>query len=331
MPAAALPSILDTSGFADPGDLRRQVLEGLRRAMGWELAFLTRVEDGVLEVLEVAGDHDWITPGDRLPAEATFCFRLMNGAPPWTDRLSDPSSPYHETACREAIGAESYSGHVVRRLDGAAFGTLCAIDRERREPTADQRALGDVFARLLAWEIDRDAMLQEIVLLARTDALTGLVNRSAFYERLSEEVSRSVRHGSPLTLVLFDIDHFKRVNDRHGHPAGDLALVHAADTIGALVRAGDVLARVGGEEFAWLLPATAGAAGRRAAERARTAIAATPFPHGAPVTISAGVCELASAASPEDLYRLADRALYRAKDEGRDTCVLHRREEPLSA
>jgi diguanylate cyclase (GGDEF)-like protein len=122
--------------------------------------------------------------------------------------------------------------------------------------------------------------------------------------------------------VLLDLDHFKQVNDTLGHPVGDKVLVEVAARLRDVTRAGEHLARVGGEEFAWLLPEADAAGAVAAAERAREAIRATPFALGGTLTISAGVCTLAEAGGESrELYRLADTALYRAKAAGRDRVV----------
>jgi diguanylate cyclase (GGDEF)-like protein len=159
---------------------------------------------------------------------------------------------------------------------------------------------------------------------AMSDGLTGLLNRRAFDERLRAEAARAVAEGRPLSVALLDLDHFKAVNDRHGHPAGDRVLVQTAACLRAVSRFGDHVARVGGEEFAWILPNTDAAAAIGAAERVRRAMAAVDFGDVGPATLSIGVCELAVAGDAGRLYELADVALYRAKAAGRDRCVLHR-------
>jgi diguanylate cyclase (GGDEF)-like protein len=121
--------------------------------------------------------------------------------------------------------------------------------------------------------------------------------------------------------VLVDLDHFKQVNDRHGHLVGDTVLVEVARRLTATAREEDVLARIGGEEFAWLLPECDAETAWTAAERARRAIAGSIFPEVGPVTMSAGVAELAEDASINEFFRAADAALYWAKDQGRDACV----------
>src|SRR3954453_17060201 len=131
--------------------------------------------------------------------------------------------------------------------------------------------------------------------LALLDPLTGLPNRRAFDARLGEEGARESRTGRPLSLVLLDLDHFKRVNDGHGHPAGDAVLVEAGRRLTTAARPGYALARVGGEEFAWLLPEAAAEEAGAAADRARAAVSGRAFTDDLQVTASAGVCGLVAA------------------------------------
>jgi diguanylate cyclase (GGDEF)-like protein/putative nucleotidyltransferase with HDIG domain len=153
---------------------------------------------------------------------------------------------------------------------------------------------------------------------AATDPLTGLPNRRVFNERLREEVARARRYGRPLSLVLIDLDHFKQINDGLGHETGDRVLRGVAARLSALGRNVDLLARIGGEEFAWILPETSGIEAYAVAERARQAVAGASHPDLAPLTLSAGVCDLTQAEDADDLFRLADSALYWAKSHGRN-------------
>lgn len=171
---------------------------------------------------------------------------------------------------------------------------------------------------------------RELERLAITDPLTGLHNPRYFYARLDEEQSERTRTGQPLSLIILDLDHFKRVNDQYGHLVGDDVLANAARAIASVTRRGETAARVGGEEFAILLPASTADAAREIAERARQSIAATgtPLPGGGGKAIhvlaSAGVASTADLpdATARELYRAADEALYRAKAEGRDRTVV---------
>jgi diguanylate cyclase (GGDEF)-like protein len=168
----------------------------------------------------------------------------------------------------------------------------------------------------------------EVERLAQTDPLTGLANRRHFMGVLAQEVERSERYGRPLSLVALDLDHFKAVNDAHGHAAGDDVLREAARALRAVCRDVDLAARMGGEEFSLLLPETDAAGARIVAERVRERIAGKA--HRAPagqtfrVTASLGVARLRPGASGEALLQAADEALYRAKAAGRNQVVLAR-------
>jgi diguanylate cyclase (GGDEF)-like protein len=166
-----------------------------------------------------------------------------------------------------------------------------------------------------------------------TDMLTGWHNRRYLQARMKEELARACRDGSNLVCMMLDIDHFKHVNDTWGHAAGDSVLRELAQRIDAEVRASDVAARFGGEEFVILLPNTTSADGQFLAERIRNAVSTAPFelPEGGhmPVTVSIGIAEFNPAAVKGDLKSLgealiarADVALYGAKAAGRDRVVV---------
>lgn len=155
---------------------------------------------------------------------------------------------------------------------------------------------------------------------AFTDDLTGLANRRRFDRQLQREVARTERYGHPFCLLLVDIDHFKEVNDAHGHEAGDEALRRVANAIQSGTRGIDTGARIGGDEFAIILPETDLARGLEVAERLRASIKSLAIEGTGRVTASLGVAELpACAAGGDELRAAADAALYDAKRGGRDS------------
>jgi two-component system cell cycle response regulator len=166
-----------------------------------------------------------------------------------------------------------------------------------------------------------------LALLAITDGLTGLYNHRHFQERLAEQFDLSVNSGAGFSVVLFDLDHFKRVNDEYGHTCGDALLVDVSNLLAPHVRSGDFLARYGGEEFGLILPGTSGTEAFAVAERIRGEVSRAPLlTEQIRVTISGGIAAQATLAcrSAAELLRRADEALYRAKRHGRNRIVVAR-------
>jgi diguanylate cyclase (GGDEF)-like protein/PAS domain S-box-containing protein len=169
---------------------------------------------------------------------------------------------------------------------------------------------------------ERKVLEAELLRLATTDPLTGAANRRRFLEQMEMELARVKRHGKPAAFLMADIDHFKEVNDAHGHAVGDAVIQHLAELARKRLRRSDLFARLGGEEFGILLPETDLAAARGFADLFRRQAADAPMQSakGAiSITISVGVSELdPSDASPDPVLSRADKALYRAKEGGRN-------------
>jgi diguanylate cyclase (GGDEF)-like protein len=154
--------------------------------------------------------------------------------------------------------------------------------------------------------------------MAITDGLTGLSNRQEFNRLLDLEIERATRYETPLTLIMYDLDHFKRVNDSFGHDAGDSVLRTVAELSNQKLRSTDLHGRWGGEEFMIILPQSALEAAQDAAEKLRQTIANHTFANVGHVTASYGVVELAPQENSKSLAQRVDAALYRAKDRGRN-------------
>lgn len=154
--------------------------------------------------------------------------------------------------------------------------------------------------------------------LATTDTLTGLCNRRCLNDALVREINRAARYASPLSLILFDIDHFKRINDTFGHQAGDQVLKRLTVVVGGAIRTTDLFARWGGEEFVVLLPGSGLDAARLLAEKLRVLLEKHPFPKIGQVTCSFGVTGYAPGDGLDGLMEKADFCLYRAKTSGRN-------------
>jgi diguanylate cyclase (GGDEF)-like protein len=203
-------------------------------------------------------------------------------------------------------------------------------------------ALGDATVPVLKWAVATGTLLVAGTLItalqsqtektltqlgaaARTDSLTGLANRRELEQRFAGELERSTRSGRPLSIVVLDLDWFKEFNDRFGHAAGDRALVQLAQALRRATRTSDVVARLGGEEFAVLAPETDELEGYQLAERLRAEVRATFARQPEKMTVSCGVASFpVHGITAGELLHSADRALYEAKEAGRDRSVVYR-------
>ncbi len=205
--------------------------------------------------------------------------------------------------CVQACNLRNDEGYVVR---------VVAVVRDVTDQVARERDL----------EQSRVSALQEASVareLAQTDPLTGLANRRRVMAGLDQMVLESQKNGQPLVVVLFDIDHFKSVNDTYGHPHGDKVLQEVARICKDQAREGDIVGRVGGEEFVWIIPGADPSFARIASERLRLAISVgTAIADRPPVTISAGFTALRPGDASLKLFARADAALYEAKGAGRN-------------
>ena len=208
---------------------------------------------------------------------------------------------------------------------GSTNGTFVNNHRVRASAVEDGDYLrvGECIYRFLAGGNIEAGYHEEIHRLTVIDPLTAVHNRRSLNEFLDREVERARRHNRPLCVVLFDIDFFKRINDQHGHLAGDFTLKNVAARVKALTRQDEMLARYGGEEFAVVLPETSLEKGVAFAERIRRALSETAFAFEGrpiPVTVSAGVGVLPAggATTAPDLLKRADDRLYEAKRAGRN-------------
>jgi two-component system cell cycle response regulator len=202
------------------------------------------------------------------------------------------------------------------------LGTVVLGSRRRGVYGGDAVRQLEVVAMQAADAILRARLFDETERLATTDGLTGLLNHRTFQARLDEQLAQAIRYGRPLAVVLADVDHFKKVNDTHGHPAGDEVLRGVARLLAKQARAADVVARYGGEEFALLLPETDAQGALTVAERIREQAAAAAFatPRGLlAVTLSLGIAAFpASGSTKGALLEASDGALYASKRAGRN-------------
>jgi diguanylate cyclase (GGDEF)-like protein len=211
------------------------------------------------------------------------------------------------------------SGVVVPlRAEGSTIGALSAYARSSARGLTDAEI--DEIERLAfraGPALENARRYAEARALADLDALTGLHNRRYFHETLAREVARAVRYRRRLALIVIDLDDFKAVNDRVGHLAGDAVLAEAAERLRSVMRSADIACRVGGDEFAVILPESSGTDAELLAGRIARTIAARPIAGAGTLQLSAGVTELHEGDRPEDVFQRADDALYQAKELGK--------------
>jgi diguanylate cyclase (GGDEF)-like protein len=208
---------------------------------------------------------------------------------------------------------------VTLRADGEPIGSLAAISRSSRTALSEVALEG--LARRAGPAISNALRYTEARAHAELDSLTGLHNRRLFYEFLGREIARAQRYERYVSVIVFDLDDFKRINDRLGHLGGDAVLAEVADRVRAVVRATDIPCRVGGDEFAVILPESARDDAELLADRIALAIRAQKIDKVGSLKISAGVAELRAGDSAADLFERADHALLRAKNTGKSRIV----------
>ena len=211
-----------------------------------------------------------------------------------------------------------YAGVRLCSPDGRNIGTLWAADTRPRDVNTGQTVAFSDLARIVMSDL-------ELRLLATTDGLTAVLLRRAFRDEASRSIALALRHRYDLSAIAFDLDHFKSINDRHGHATGDIVLRETVATCSGLLRKSDLMGRIGGEEFAILLPHTQLAAAMDVADKLRAAVArqrlhALTGPFG--ISASFGVTGLdRTTVDIDSLLQRADLALYEAKAQGRNRCV----------
>ena len=258
----------------------------------------------------------------RLPTEETV---MLGRSPECTFAFDDASlSRVHARVMR--VGAEYFL-----RDEGSRNGTFVnniKLERPQALRNGDRIQLGlSTLLRFSLADAEEEAALRKVYEAAILDGLTGIYNRKYFEDRIVTELSHAQRHGTPLAVVISDVDHFKKVNDTYGHLAGDAVLVRVAAILKETVRPEDVLARYGGEEFVILLRGATSQDALALAERVRANIeGATILFDGTPIRItsSGGVASTADpgqAAERAALLHAADSRLYQAKQSGRNRVI----------
>ncbi|HZN96082.1 MAG TPA: GGDEF domain-containing protein [Myxococcales bacterium] len=230
-----------------------------------------------------------------------------------------------ESISRSHAKLSNSGGQISIRDMGSTNGTFVndeMVQSDFQLRNGDLVKIGRTIFKFIGGGNIEAAYHDEIYRLTTVDGLTQISNRRFFEEALEREISRCNRYGREMSLVLIDVDHFKQINDNHGHLAGDAVLKQLASTIKNRIRREDVFARYGGEEFALLLPEVDLKGGAAMAEKARKLVEAQKFEFDQqriPVTISAGVAALAGTQrEPADIIRAADAKLYESKSTGRN-------------
>ena len=315
-------------GAADLVELLERLTRGMRRSFGLDCLKLKlldpfRVLHDLLAPHAADGSgrlHDVELCGDVPATLARFDHLRMPWLGPWSDTA-------HEKLFGWRVGG-SVALLPLAHTEGLA-GYLCLGSRDPGRFKTHQAT--DFLAHLASTAavcLENAVNRERLRLAGLTDSLTGLYNRRHLHHRLNQEVTRSQRYGQALSCLFVDADHFKLVNDRHGHAIGDQALIAIAQRLRTRLRASDLATRYGGEEFAVLLPETGLDSALVLAEQVRATIAETSIPSGPSddirVTVSIGVAELDSGDQRQDagdrLLQAADEALYAAKSAGRN-CV----------
>jgi diguanylate cyclase (GGDEF)-like protein/PAS domain S-box-containing protein len=297
----------------------------LRQNDAWLNALLTSITDYALVGLDREGRvSDW---NDTI-ARVTGHSRSVVGRPYSVFYPADATTDeqVHDRLREADQNGWSLDEGPRLRADGSRFwGSAMISPLPDRDPEMD--GPDDAAYCMVLRDIgDKREAIEQRRKSVFSDHLTGVANRRAFFEAAELELQRNRRAPRPTALILFDADHFKRINDQHGHPGGDAVLRHLGTLLGATFRQVDVVARIGGEEFAVLLPSSTLAGAAIVAERLRRLVAAQPVPFGdtaIEVTVSAGIaaCEgeqEAQCLSLEILMQRADQALYAAKAAGRN-------------
>ena len=282
-------------------ELLRNIRYGVERQQAQEeilrLASFPRLHPSPVIELDSAGEVTYANPA----AEKLFPdLSEMGLSHPLLNGLTGPIAELQKSgrqveACHEVeVGEATYELHVYDVRDANLI-------------------------RIYVMDITQRKMSEaEIHLLATTDSLTGIANRREFSRVLEVEMERAKRYGAPLSLLMYDLDHFKRVNDTFGHDVGDDVLRAVTEVAKANIRTSDVAARWGGEEFLVLMPQSNLAAARSAAEKLRQAIGQCRFDKVNTITVSFGVTEWTPQDDSNALLKRVDDALYQAKENGRN-------------
>jgi len=319
-----------TSLLVDLGEeLRRaRQLEAILQAVTRVSVRLTRSLQGTLRLLDDSGTRLLTSArtGPSVHRRGASPFRLGEGFIGWVVVHHQPAFTNHPASDPRFVARDSQvwtpsAVMAVPLFSGQSCIGVLSVSRKNQKP---YRKLDLDLLHLVA---DLSVPHLEIARLKRlneSDHLTLLHNRRHLEDRLPGEIQRARRSGRPLVVAMIDIDHFKRVNDTHGHDVGDEVLYEVAERLRRVSRSSDVVSRWGGEEFLCIFPDTNMRQGRMVAERVRRAVADDPFSTSAGLlhlSVSLGLCRLATGDDAHSLVHRADQALYSAKRQGRNRVI----------
>ncbi len=333
-----------------PEEVLETTLEICRSLVAIDFGALTLVEEAAADATAAPGDGaprrhriakvtgvnaGQALTGHAFPDNGGLCANVVRYGTPLPGagaRLGDRPLVFDEESQLRGIQALKI---LPLRSGDRVLGTLVAASRHRGAFDDEAVRLLEVVALQAAQSLQRAKLFAEVERMATTDGLTGLVNHRRFQSLFDERLALARRYQKPLSFILCDIDHFKSVNDGHGHPAGDAVLRGVAKLLAGEARETDVVARYGGEEFALVLPETDSAAARSLAERIRVAVEGASFQTDGGnlrVTLSLGIATFPETAQQKQgLIDLADQALYASKHGGRNRWTLAQPKPALRA
>lgn len=277
----------------------------------------TDADDYVVQ--RVVGDG--IDAGQHFSLSDTYCALTLEKGRSWGFHHAG-AGPMRVHPVYRTLGLEAYIGCPIR-VGGQVHGTVNFSSQDVRGPfSSDDFAAIEALTHTIGHILEREEDRERLERLAQTDPLTGLWNRRRQHEHLTWNLDHARRTGRPLSVVWCDLDHFKQVNDRFGHPGGDRVLKHFAQICRRVTRSDDLIGRMGGEEFLLILPDTAVDGAEVVGERLLRTLEATPLALDGewfPISASLGVAEAGMEETAASLLQRADEAMYAAKDAGRAT------------
>lgn len=254
------PLTIDASQLIDFNTAALAVLTYLHDRIGFDLWMVTRTEGNDWIVLQANDQGYGVKAGDVFNWTDSFCSRMIVGEGPCIAPSSDAVAAYASAPIGQQVKIGAYVGVPLIKEDGSLFGTLCAIHPVPQPPVIQQELplielLAQLLSRILQAEmkvVEQTRLAEHLQTEALTDVLTGLYNRRGWDQLLSSEEERCAIYGYPACIIVLDIDGLKVTNDSQGHPAGDLLLQQTGEVLKQVTRKQDIVARIGGDEFAML-------------------------------------------------------------------------------